>query len=74
MLIKGKIKMYQRLFLYVIIAILTCVISETSQSILPINYSIALKASLQGLIAWRAYIDQTPAKCKEKEISSLNYE
>lgn len=56
--------MYQRMFLYIIIAVLTCIISETSNSIMPIYYAVGLKATLQGLIAWRAYIDQTPAKIR----------
>lgn len=58
--------MYQRLFLYVSIAVLMCIASETSQSILPIYYSIGINAFLQGLIAWRAYIDQTPAQNSNK--------
>jgi hypothetical protein len=66
--------MYQRLFLYVSIAVLTCIASETSQSILPIYYAIGLKATLQALIAWRAYIDQTPAQCNLKQLSSQNIE
>jgi disulfide bond formation protein DsbB len=64
--------MYQRLFLYMTIAVLTAIASETSQSILPIGYAIALKATLQALIAWRAYIDLTPANCKE--VNSLRVE
>lgn len=43
-----------------------CIASETSQSILPIYYSIGINAFLQGLIAWRAYIDQTPAQNSNK--------
>lgn len=71
MCLKGE-NMYQRLFLYMTVAVLTTVISETSQSILPIAYAITLKASLQALIAWRAYIDQTPANCKS--VNSLSVE
>jgi hypothetical protein len=54
--------MYQRLFLYVSIAVLTSILSETSKSIFPLYCAVGLKATLQALIAWRAYIDQTPAQ------------
>jgi disulfide bond formation protein DsbB len=54
--------MYQRLALYVLIAVLTSIAAETSKSVLPMQYAVALKATLQALIAWRAYIDQTPAQ------------
>lgn len=64
--------MYQRLFLYVLIAVLTCIASETSQSILPIYYAIGLKATLQALITWRAYIDQTPAQYGSRQLISQN--
>lgn len=66
--------MYQRLFLYVIIAILTTVVTETSQSILPIYYAISLKAALQALIAWRAYIDQTPAHQHDNNLRGQSIE
>lgn len=67
-----------RLFLYISIAVATCIVSETSASILPVYFAVALKATLQGMIAWRAYIDETPAnarrekeeKKKEKDIES----
>ncbi len=53
--------MYERMLLYVLIAVLTCVATETSQSVLPFWWAVGIKASLQGFIALRAYIDQTPA-------------
>lgn len=63
-----------RLFLYVTIAVMTAVISETSLSMLPTAIAIGLKATLQGLIAWRAYIDETPATARKRkeEIEKLS--
>ena len=66
--------MYVRMFLYIAIAVFTAIISETTKSELPMIWSVSLAATLQGLIAWRAFIDETPAlkRQKDQELSMLN--
>ena len=69
-----------RLFLYVAIAVFTAMATETSTSQLPIFWAVFIKATLQGLIAWRAFIDETPAMVRikkekeDKEVSSMSAE
>ena len=66
--------MYTRMFLYIAIAVFTTVISETTKSDLPVFWAVSLAASLQGLIAWRAFIDETPAyNKKNQELSALSH-
>jgi hypothetical protein len=50
--------------IYVSIAVLTTVIAETGTSSLPAVWSIGIKATLQGIIAWRAFLDESMAWAK----------
>jgi hypothetical protein len=56
-----RLNLITRWFIYVAIAVITCIVGETTTSVLPVAWAIALKATLQGLIAWRAFIDGTAA-------------
>lgn len=50
--------------IYVSIAVLTTIIAETGTSTLPAVWSIGIKATLQGIIAWRAFLDESMAWSK----------
>jgi len=50
--------------IYVSIAVLTTVIAETGTSSLPAVWAIGIKATLQGIIAWRAFLDESMAWAK----------
>lgn len=55
-----------RFCLYILIAVLTTISNETSASSLSPFWSITLKSSVAGFIAWRAYIDGSFKKEKEE--------
>ena len=50
--------------IYVSIAVLTTIIAETGTSQSPAVWSIGIKATLQGIIAWRAFLDESMAWAK----------
>jgi len=64
---EGNWSMWLRWFLYVSVAVSTSILAETSMSSLPVVWSVSLKAGLQGLIAWRAFLDETPAWTRIKK-------
>lgn len=64
-----------RWFIYIAIAVLTTIVAETGTSTLPGYWSLAIKATLQGVIAWRAFLDESMAwsKINKKEkVQMLN--
>lgn len=67
-----KLNLVTRWFIYVAIAVITCIVGETTTSILPVFWAVFLKATLQGLIAWRAFIDGTAAWNKIEEKNKSN--
>jgi len=48
-------------FIYVSIAVLSAILGDTATSSLPGYWAIGLNATLQGVIAWRAFLDESMA-------------
>lgn len=56
-----------RLFLYVSISMMTTLISQSpEENVINWNAKVASMMILNGLIAWRAFIDESPVKLKEE--------
>ena len=53
-----------RWFIYIAIAVLTTIVAETGVSEMPKVWAVTVKAVLNGLIAWRAFLDESMAWAK----------